>query len=219
MHWPKHIKSNVQKEELISTIDLLPTILDLAGMEKPEIMPGESLMSLAINRETDWTEYVFAGGVGSAPHFYYPRRSVRNKGFKLIHNLNYSEENPHVDFYNKRQGHFVAGTNLEEIEALDEERAEVYRIWRNPPRFELYDLENDPNEFRNLSDDPEYQDKLEELKKVLKQWQIDTKDPFNDPEKHERFNRDIKEILEKYKGLGYRNDPDFKWKYVDYFQN
>jgi len=217
MHWPKHIETNEQKEELVSTIDLLPTILDLAGVEKPEIMPGKSLMALAKNEEKNWAEYVFAGGTGSAPHFYYPRRSVRDQQFKLIHNINFQEENPHVGFYIGRQGHFVAGTNLEEIAALDADMAEVYRIWRNPPEFELYDLNNDPNEFKNLSEKPEYSNQLERLKKVLKQWQIDTKDPFNDPAKLERFNQEIKDIVTKYEGTSYIKDPEFKWKYVDYF--
>ncbi len=219
MHWPDKIKSGIQREELISTIDLLPTILDLAGVEKPDFMPGESLMALAENEESDWTEYVFAGGTGSAPHFYYPRRSVRDKQFKLIHNINYLEENPHVGFYNRRQGHFVAGTSLKEIEKLNDDMAEVYRIWRNPPQFELYDLINDPLEFENLSDKPEYKEELERLNKVLKQWQVDTKDPFNDPIKLQHFNQEIKSIVEKYEGISYRRDPDFKWKYVDYFIN
>ncbi|MBT3383456.1 MAG: sulfatase [Prolixibacteraceae bacterium] len=219
MHWPNHIKSDIQKEELISTIDLLPTILDLAGAEKPEFMQGKSLMALAKNKETEWAEYVFAGGTGSAPFFYYPRRSVRDKQFKLIYNVNYQEENPHVGFYNGRQGHFVAGTNLEETTALDTDMAEVYRIWRNPPQYELYDLINDPLEFKNLSDNAEFSEELERLKKVLKLWQIETNDPFNDPVKHQRYNQDIKDIAEKYEGTSYRNDPDFKWKYVDYFQD
>ena len=217
MHWPKHIKSNEQKEELISSIDLLPTILDLAGVEKPEILPGKSLMALTRNEEKEWSEYVFAGGTGSAPFFYYPRRSVRDQQFKLIHNINFQEENPHVGFYNGRQGHFVAGTNLEETAALNADMAEVYRIWRNPPEFELYDLNNDPNEFKNLSVKPEFKQELERLKTVLKQWQIETKDPFNDPAKLERFNQDIKEIVTKYEGTSYRRDPEFKWNYVDYF--
>ena len=219
MHWPDKIKSGIQREELISTIDLLPTILDLAGVEKPEFMPGKSLIALAKDEESDWAEYVFAGGTGSAPHFYYPRRSVRDKQFKLIHNINYQEENPHVGFYNRRKGHFVAGTSLEEIEKLDDDMAEVYRIWRNPPEFELYDLKSDPLEFKNLSEKPEYKQELEHLKKVLKQWQTDTKDPFNNPVKLQRFNQDVKDILEKYEGISYRKDSDFKWKYVDYFIN
>ncbi|MBT6767229.1 MAG: hypothetical protein HOA90_22070, partial [Prolixibacteraceae bacterium] len=48
---------------------------------------------------------------------------------------------------------------------------------------------------------------------------IETNDPFNDPVKHQRYNQDIKDIAEKYEGTSYRNDPDFKWKYVDYFQD
>ena len=135
---------------------MLPTILDLAGVEKPEFMPGKSLMALAKGNEKEWAEYAFAGGTGSTPHFNYPRRSVRDKRFKLIHNINYHEENPHVGFYNRRQGHFVAGTNLEETAVLDAEMAEVYSIWRNPPQFELYDLRNDPLEFKNLSDNPDF---------------------------------------------------------------
>ena len=51
----------------------------------------------------------------------------------------------------------------------------------------------------------------------LKQWQIDTNDPFNDPVKHQRFDQEIKETLEKYPNKGYQKDPDFKWEYVDCF--
>ena len=217
MHWPKYIKTNLQIDELISTIDLLPTILDLSGAEIPAFMPGKSLMDLAKENEKEWTKYVFAGGTGSAPQFYYPRRSVRDKRFKLIHNVNFTEENPHVGFYNSREGHFAGGTNLEEIAALDEAMAEVYRIWWHPPEFELYDLKHDPQEFKNLSKKPEFKDELERLKKVLKDWQIKTKDPFNDPVKHQLFNQEIREILEKYEGTSYIQDKNFKWKYVDYF--
>ncbi|MCK5277760.1 MAG: sulfatase-like hydrolase/transferase, partial [Cyclobacteriaceae bacterium] len=217
MHWPGKIGEGLKNEELISTIDLLPTILELTGMEKPIFLPGESIMPLAKNENIEWTEYVFAGGAGSAPFFYYPRRSVRDVRFKLIHNLNYTEENPKFNFYVGRKSHFMGGTNLEEIANLSPKMKRVYETWRNPPEFELYDLQNDPLEFNNLSENSEYNIELERLQKVLKQWKIDTNDPFNDPQKHQRFNQEIKETLEKYENMGYRKDPDFKWKYVDYF--
>ncbi|NOQ97504.1 MAG: sulfatase-like hydrolase/transferase [Calditrichae bacterium] len=217
VNWPGKITEGVKKDELISTIDLLPTILDLAGMEKPESLPGKSLMPLVKNEEIEWTQHVFAGGAGSAPFFYFPRRSVRDARFKLIHNLNYTEENPKFNFYVSRQGHFRAGTNLEEIANLTPEMKRVYETWRNPPEFELYDLQGDPLEFNNLSETTKYNHELKRLQKVLKQWQIDTNDPFNDPVKHQRFDQEIKETLEKYPNKGYQKDPDFKWEYVDYF--
>lgn len=219
MHWPGKIGEGLKNDNLISTIDLLPTILELIGMEKPVSLPGESLMPLVKNEKVEWAEYVFAGGAGSAPFFTYPRRSVRDFRFKLIHNLNYFEENPKFNFYIGRQGHFRAGTNLEEIADLSTEMKRVYDTWRNPPEFELYDLQSDPLEFNNLSENPEYKAELVRLQKVLKQWKIDTNDPFNDPEKLQRYNREMEETLEKYENMGYRKDPNFKWKYVDYFNN
>jgi N-sulfoglucosamine sulfohydrolase len=46
------------------------------------------------------------------------------------------------------------------------------------PRFEIYDLENDPYEINNLADDPKHAQILEELKQKLKVFQKRTKDPW-----------------------------------------
>ncbi len=43
---------------------------------------------------------------------------------------------------------------------------------------ELFDLENDPNETKNLADDPEYQDIKANLHKKLDQWMEETEDPI-----------------------------------------
>lgn len=46
------------------------------------------------------------------------------------------------------------------------------------PKFELYDIENDPDEVNNLADDPGYASILEELKNKLKAFQERTNDPW-----------------------------------------
>ena len=46
------------------------------------------------------------------------------------------------------------------------------------PKFELYDLENDPHEVRNLADNPKYKTVLEELKAKLRAFQKRTQDPW-----------------------------------------
>jgi ribonuclease D len=50
-----------------------------------------------------------------------------------------------------------------------------------PPEFELIDLQNDPDELRNLADNPEYAPTLEKLKKRIQAWQEETSDPLRIP--------------------------------------
>ncbi|MEM7479340.1 MAG: sulfatase/phosphatase domain-containing protein, partial [Planctomycetota bacterium] len=45
-------------------------------------------------------------------------------------------------------------------------------------QFELFDLENDPDEVENLADRPEHQELLAEMKSELKTFQQKTKDPW-----------------------------------------
>ncbi len=49
---------------------------------------------------------------------------------------------------------------------------------REVPPEQLYDLVFDPNEARNLADDPAYADALAELRGRLQAWQEDTGDPL-----------------------------------------
>ena len=46
------------------------------------------------------------------------------------------------------------------------------------PKFELYDLENDPHEVKNLASDPKHSKVLGDLKNKLKTFQECTKDPW-----------------------------------------
>ena len=46
------------------------------------------------------------------------------------------------------------------------------------PRFELYDLENDPHEVHNLADRPEHADRLKAMQAKLQAFQKQTKDPW-----------------------------------------
>jgi N-sulfoglucosamine sulfohydrolase len=46
------------------------------------------------------------------------------------------------------------------------------------PCFELYDLENDPNEIDNLADKPEHKTLVEDFSAKLKKFQTETNDPW-----------------------------------------
>jgi len=46
------------------------------------------------------------------------------------------------------------------------------------PRFELYDLDRDPDEIDNLANKPEYGDQVAEFCEKLRAFQWETKDPW-----------------------------------------
>ncbi len=60
--------------------------------------------------------------------------------------------------------------------AMIDKRTVANYIKRGPE--ELFDLEADPEEVRNLAKEPEYQEQLLECRKALEEWQLETEDPW-----------------------------------------
>jgi N-acetylglucosamine-6-sulfatase len=56
VHWPEVVKTPVHKKELVTNIDIGPTILDMAGAEIPEEMHGESFLPIVKNEPVDWRD-------------------------------------------------------------------------------------------------------------------------------------------------------------------
>ncbi|WP_346713165.1 sulfatase [Mediterranea massiliensis] len=212
--WPNHVKEGITNNALISTIDLLPTFIELAGGKIPANLPGKSLLPILKGKSENLHSYIFAGGMGSAPIMHYPRRSVRDSRYKLIVNYNYMEDNPHYQLYVNQEGHFAGGLSMEELEMAPDSMKHVFQTWKRPPLYELYDLWVDPYEFHNLSDKEKYKSVLENLKTVLSEWQEITNDPIRDPNKLRAINEEVKAILRNE--IDY-TQPDFKWGYLDYF--
>lgn len=218
--WPENSDKNIRRKELISSIDIVPTLIEVAGADIPKELPGLSLLPLLKNENAKWRKYVYADGLGSALHFYYPRRSVRGERYKLINNLLRDRENPKVDFYATHlNGHFDGGTEYEEINNSNDIVKRAYKTWLNPPEFELYDLRNDPWEFNDLSDKIEYSGILNKLKHQLKNWQIETKDPLADSIQFTKLTEEIETIKKKSGVNGYAKNKDFSWQYPEYFSN
>ena len=49
--WPGHIPAGQRLNQTVSMIDVLPTVLDLAGLPMPEVMQGQSLAPLLLGEE------------------------------------------------------------------------------------------------------------------------------------------------------------------------
>ncbi|XP_030627705.1 N-sulfoglucosamine sulfohydrolase [Chanos chanos] len=167
----------------VSLLDITPTILDWFSIPYPSYslfggpqvqLTGRSLLPALISEPT-WST-VYASQSLHEATMYYPMRSVLQRPYRLLHNLNYKMPFPiDQDFYvsptfqdllNRTQ----AGQPTNWFKNL---RGYYYR-----ERWELYNTESDPAEVQNLAGDPAYAAILESLKTQLLKWQWTTSDPW-----------------------------------------
>ncbi|WP_339676046.1 sulfatase [Cyclobacterium marinum] len=165
--YPEKIRANTRTNAIINNTDFAPTLIEMAGGEKPEYMQGKSFkVILETNEEPeDWQKSTYyrywmhlAHRHGNPAHF-----GVRTKRYKLI-------------FY---YGKYWVDT--------DDPKAEWNNAsWGNdftthtPVAWEFYDLEKDPREMNNLYGDPAYSDTIAELKKELKKLREDLNETDKD---------------------------------------
>jgi N-sulfoglucosamine sulfohydrolase len=81
---------------------------------------------------------------------------------------------------------------------------------RQPPRWELYDLQADPFEFRNLAEDEQASAILAGLQRALKEWRGETGDPLLDE-------RNLQQLKQEMVGLSKKTAKKYEWKYPHYF--
>jgi arylsulfatase A-like enzyme len=178
--WKGKVLENAKPEELVNTIDLYPTFLDVAGLDIPEYLPGKSLVPLFREEATDWRTYLFAEYHVHSNHNPYPQRTVRDQRYKLIWNPLAGTENPGYAF---TLNHTVKISEEELYRIASSPVKEAYLRMKNPPEYELYDLKNDPYELINLAENEQYAKELKDLKKQLHAWQIRTSDALTDTAK------------------------------------
>ena len=146
--------------DLVSFLDIAPTVLDLAGVSIPSYMDGKSIFGNEKN------EYIFAAR-DRLDSFKGKTRAVRNKDYKFI--KNYSLGIVGAQKLSFRENLM----SMKELRKMYEnnELNEIQKIWLELiPELQLYDLNEDPYEINNLAYDPNYKEKVLLLENVLEQW-------------------------------------------------
>ncbi|MCC9609157.1 sulfatase-like hydrolase/transferase [Blastopirellula sp. JC732] len=217
VQWPGHLPSGVVRDELISTVDILPTILDAAGLPPSETLPGKSLLPLARNENIAWRDFLFAERTAYSADSFFPQRTLRDRQFKLILNLTPDRTNPVADAYaNHANSFFVYGTTEAEIAAAEPPVRQAYETWRSPPEVELYDLKADPWEFTNLANDPKYEPVRQKLLAQLQTFRLQHDDPLLSPAALKRLAEEHDRVVQKRKNGKYAVGES--WEYQNYLQ-
>ena len=198
-----------RRSELVSTLDLMPTFLEVAGIPPLEGLPGRSLAPLLEGRVKEWRSCLFTEFHLHSAHNYYPQRTVCDERFKLIRNLMPGKVNPGYAFTNKR---FFVGVD-KVIAASEEPVRGAYRRMRAPPEYELYDLKRDPYEFKNLASDPAHATTLVGLQGQLQKWRRATGDPLLEQDNVARLKSEIEACIKD----GSPSKARLTLTYPDYF--
>lgn len=158
-------------EEIVSLMDLGPTVLSLAGIDPPDYMHGRAF--LGRYKSDNPHQYAF----GSADRFdevYDMSRSVLDGRFVYIRN--FRPELPLIYRLRYREQIEMTRVIIEMDQRGELRDGAAYIFMKTKPKEELYDLHNDPFEIHNLAEDPEYREKLLELRGALANWQLEVND-------------------------------------------
>ena len=153
-----------------------PNAAKESGELKPYKLHGRSFLSvLDQERPAGWDE-AFSSHTFHEVTMYYPMRTVRSGKFKLIFNIANPLPYPFAsDLFASPTWQAVLKRN-DEYELYGQRSVKAYL---HRPRFELFDLEADPHETKNLAEDPAHQTTFETLQAKLKKWQEATNDPWD----------------------------------------
>jgi arylsulfatase A-like enzyme len=158
-----------QSDRLVGFVDLAPTVLSLAGIAPPESMHGSAF--LGPFRRPD-PEYLH-GFRGRMDERYDMVRSLRDRRYVYVRNyMPHKIYGQHLDYM------FQTPTTRIWKQLYDEGKLTPPQthFWEEKPAEELYDLEKDPHEIRNLAESPDHGPILRRLRREQQRFALQIRD-------------------------------------------
>ncbi len=182
--WPGVIEPGSRADAMVSWVDVLPTLVELAGGAQPEGLDGESFARVLRGERREHRDKIFSTHSGDGRMNIYPMRSVRTRDWKYILNLHPGfEYTTHIDAAQDRDGVKYWRTWEEAARTNGIARKTVER-YHARPKEELYDLRKDPLEQQNLAEDSAAAGRLKQFRDEVDVWmktQGDRQTVFNSP--------------------------------------
>lgn len=165
------LEPGARAQRLVSFVDFAPTVLQLAGLDVPQTMHGRPFLG---QEPAPPRDHVFATR-DRADDMFELSRAVHDGRFIYVrHYMPHLPWIQHSRITSDAKASFAELRRARDAGELDQVQA---RLWAaTKPVEELYDLEHDPYETRNLAFDPAYAARVERMSGVLRQWSLERRD-------------------------------------------
>lgn len=180
---PGTIKPGTRTNAMVQYIDIVPTLIDIAGGDAKTAdtgidhptkdtrgFDGISFANVLTGKANTHRDTVY--GIHTTNGIYngsksYPIRSIRDNQWLMIWNLNADNEPFQNIFHGQDAGYWE---DWREAAKQDPAIAKRVAFYQHRPKFELYDIDADPHQLTNLAEDPKQTDRLSNMHTKLKAW-------------------------------------------------
>ena len=169
VRWPGHIEAGAVSDAMVEYVDVLPTLMDIAGVEdSQQVLDGKSFLGVLQGKESHHKSFVYGAmttrGIINGNESY-PIRSVRSETHKLILNLDHDQPFTNACVKSREFMSLVKAADMG-----NESAAKAVDRYQNRPEVELYDIIADPFEMNNLASYSENAEIIFELRAELQSW-------------------------------------------------
>ncbi|MCB1066381.1 MAG: sulfatase [Verrucomicrobiae bacterium] len=184
--WPARVKAGSACKRLVSSVDIAPSLLSLAGIkDRGNSFEGRDFSSLLTNPDEPIREFIYAEK--NWHDFEDHVRAVRNERYKYIFNA-------YPDLPQTPSADSARSPTFEAMKAL-RAKGQLLPHQRAPfltprPSEELYDTIDDPHELKNLAMDPRHAVVLETMRAAFNTWKKKTGDYAPDLRTADEFDRE-----------------------------
>jgi N-sulfoglucosamine sulfohydrolase len=192
VRWPGVTSAGTKDEKhMVSAVDFIPTLLDVIAADHPPGIDGRSFAALFKGETQTGRDFIIKEYNENAGGSRDPMRAVQTKELLYIFNPWSNGE--------RVMATATSGTptyrRMAELAKSDAAIAARHDLYQHRVPEELYDVRKDPNCLVNLIESPKHQKPLNEIRKQLESWMVNTND----------------HMLSTYRK---RNDPDAREAYV-----
>jgi N-sulfoglucosamine sulfohydrolase len=206
VRWPGVTKAGaVDERHMISSIDMLPTLLDVLGLAHPKGLEGRSFAPLLKGETQEGRDYIVTEYNENSGGFRHPIRAIVTRDFGYIFS---PWSNGQRVMATATKG-TVTYRRMRALAPTDPKIAARLELFERRVPEELYHYAADPDALRNLIESPEHRAERDRLTALLEAWMVKTSDPMlevfrgrHDPQVREAYMTSIEKEAADRKGPG-----------------